>query len=51
MGKLKTQQVGQSGEHFVAAELHRRGAYAVTFSDNMPNIDILTSDVDQLLMH
>lgn len=48
MPKLKVQQVGQAGEHFVAAELHRRGAYAVTFSGNMPNIDILASDVDQL---
>jgi len=44
--KLKVHQVGQAGEHFVAAELHRRGAYAVTFSGNMPNIDILASDVE-----
>lgn len=43
--KLNTQQVGRTGEHFVAAELHRRGAYAVTFSGNMPDIDILASDV------
>jgi hypothetical protein len=43
--KLNTQQVGRAGEHFVAAELHRRGAYAVTFSGNMPEIDILASDV------
>jgi hypothetical protein len=47
MPKLKVQQVGQAGEHFVAAELHRRGAYAVTFSGNMPNIDILASDTEQ----
>lgn len=47
MPKLKLHQVGQAGEHYVAAELHRRGAYAVTFSGNMPNIDILASDVDQ----
>jgi hypothetical protein len=45
--KLNNQQVGQAGEHFVAGELHRRGAYAVTFSGNMPNIDILASDVDR----
>lgn len=45
--KLNNQQVGRVGEHFVAAELHRRGAYAVTFSGNMPNIDILASDVEQ----
>lgn len=43
--KLKTHQVGQAGEHYVAAELHRRGAYAVTFSGNMPDIDIFASDV------
>ena len=30
---------------FVAAEIHRRGAYAVTFADNMPGIDILASDL------
>lgn len=47
MPKLKLQQVGQAGEHYVAAELHRRGAYAVTFSGNMPHIDILASDVEQ----
>ena len=45
MPKLKVHQVGQAGEHFVAAELHRRGAYAVTFSGNMPNIDILSEFV------
>src|SRR4051812_21431460 len=45
--KLNAQQVGQAGEHFVAAELHRRGAYAVTFSGNMPNIDVLASNVDR----
>lgn len=37
--------MGRAGEHLVAAELHRRGAYAVTFSGNMPEIDILASDV------
>jgi hypothetical protein len=47
MPKLKNHQVGQAGEHFVAAELHRRGAHAVTFSGNMPAIDVLASDVDQ----
>jgi Holliday junction resolvase-like predicted endonuclease len=43
--KLDKHQVGQAGEHFVAAELHRRGGYAVTFAGNMPGIDILASDV------
>ena len=45
--KLNNQQVGRVGEHYVAAELHRRGAYAVTFSGNMPEIDILASDVQR----
>jgi hypothetical protein len=39
-------QVGRAGELFVAAEIHRRGGYAVTFSGNMPGIDILASDVE-----
>lgn len=41
------QRVARTGEHFVAAELNRRGAYAVTFAGNMPNIDILASDEAQ----
>ncbi|MGH2555274.1 MAG: hypothetical protein ACRDHO_06115 [Actinomycetota bacterium] len=41
------QQVARAGEHFVAAELHRRGAYAVTFAGTMPRIDILASNVEQ----
>lgn len=45
--KLNNQQVARAGEHFVAAELHRRGAYAVTFAGNMPLIDILASDQNQ----
>lgn len=45
--KLNTHQVGQAGEHYVAAELHRRGAYAVTFSGNMPRIDVLASNLDR----
>ena len=43
----RNQQIGRAGEHFVAAELNRRGAYAVTFAGNMPKIDILASDHDQ----
>src|SRR2546427_12985306 len=41
------QQVARAGEHLVAAELHRRGAYAVTFAGTMPRIDILASNVEQ----
>jgi hypothetical protein len=33
-------------ELYVAAEIHRRGGYAVTFAGNMPGIDILASDRD-----
>jgi hypothetical protein len=43
--KLNNQQVAYAGEHFVAAEIHRRGGYAVTFSGNMQGIDLLASDV------
>jgi hypothetical protein len=45
MNKPNPQQVARAGEHFVAAELHGRGAYAVTFAGNMPEIDILASDL------
>ncbi len=38
--KLHTGQVGPAGEHYVAAEIHRRGGYAVTFSGNMKGIDL-----------
>lgn len=47
MGKPNNQQVSRAGEHFVAAELHRRGAYAVTFAGNMPRIDILATNTNQ----
>jgi hypothetical protein len=47
MRKLTNHQVGQAGEHFVVAELHRRGAYAATLSGNMPDIDIYASDAGQ----
>ena len=42
------QQVARAGEHFVAAELNKRGAYAVTFAGNMPKIDLLACNADQL---
>jgi hypothetical protein len=41
---MNPQQVARVGEMFVAAEIHRRGGYAVTFAGNMPGIDILASD-------
>jgi hypothetical protein len=42
---MNAQQVGRAGEMFTAAEIHRRGGYAVTFAGNMPGIDILASDL------
>jgi hypothetical protein len=42
---VNPQQVARAGEMFVAAEIHRRGGYAVTFAGNMPGIDVLASDV------
>jgi hypothetical protein len=47
LSKPNAQQVARAGEHLVAAELHRRGAYAVTFAGNMPEIDILASNTAQ----
>lgn len=41
------QRVARAGEHFVAAELNKRGAYAVTFAGNMPKIDLLACNSDQ----
>ena len=41
------QQTARAGEHFVAGELNRRGAYAVTFAGNMPRMDILATDRSQ----
>jgi hypothetical protein len=40
---MNAQQVGRAGEMFVAAEIYRRGGYAVTFDGNMPGIDIPAS--------
>lgn len=43
----RNQQTARAGEYYVAAELNRRGAYAVTFAGNMPKIDILARDAKQ----
>lgn len=40
----RNQQTGRAGEHYVAAELNRRGAYAVTFAGYMPKIDVMASN-------
>lgn len=44
--KTASDQIGRAGELFVAAEIHRRGGYAVTFSGNMQGIDIFASDAE-----
>jgi hypothetical protein len=41
-------QVGRAAEHYVVAEIHRRGGWAACFGGNMPKIDVLASDRDQL---
>ncbi len=47
MGVADKHQVGRAGEHFVAAELHRRGAYVALFVGNMPDIDIQPSNTSR----
>lgn len=42
---MNPQQVGRTGELFVAAEIHKRGGYAVTFAGNMPGIDLLAANL------
>ena len=36
--------IGRAGEHYVAAEINRRGGYAAPFAGNVPAIDILATD-------
>ena len=50
MPRRRTDSIGRAGEHYVAAELNRRGAYASPFSGNVPSIDILATDVDRKRM-
>ena len=38
---------GRAGEHYVAAELCKRGTYAVAFMGNMPEVDIVASNLDR----
>ena len=44
---LKTNTIGRAGEHYVAAEINRRGAYASPFSGNVPGIDVIATDARQ----
>ena len=43
----QTQQTARAGEYYVAAELNRRGLHAVTFTGNMPNIDVMAHHPDR----
>jgi hypothetical protein len=43
----RNQQTARAGEHFVAAELNKRGAFPVTFAGNMPKIDFMACNPDQ----
>jgi hypothetical protein len=45
--RRQTHQIGRAGEYYVAAELNRRGFDAVTFTGNMPGIDIMASRVGE----
>ncbi len=42
--RKSTDTIGRAGEHYVAAELNRRGVYASPFSGNLPGIDIVATD-------
>ena len=50
MPRRRTDNIGRAGEHYVAAELNRRGAYASPFSGNVPGIDIVATDQDRQQM-
>ena len=43
----RSQQIGSAGQFYVAAELSRRGAHAAIYLGNMPNMDLVASNVDQ----
>ena len=43
----RNQRIARAGEYFVAAEINKRGAYAVTFAGNMPKIDLLACNHDR----
>lgn len=46
MLKLNNTQVARAAEHYVVAEIHRRGGYAACFGGNMPLIDVMATDVE-----
>ena len=45
--RLSPDMRGRAGEHFVAAELNRRGAYASPWAGNLPGIDIVAMNAEQ----
>lgn len=47
MPRRRTDTIGRAGEHYVAAELNRREVYASPFSGNVPDFDIIATDVDR----
>lgn len=52
MPERRTDKTGRAGEHYVAAELNRRGVYASPFSGNVPEIDIVaTGDDGKRIVH
>lgn len=46
MARRRTDIIGRAGEHYVAAELNRRGAYASPFSGNVRGFDIVATNAD-----
>ena len=44
MTKPNTDMVARAGEHYVAAEINWRGAYASPWAGNLPGIDIVAMD-------
>lgn len=47
MPRRRTDTIGRAGEHYVAAELNRRGVYASPFSGNVLDFDIIATDADR----
>ena len=47
MSKPHPIQVGRAAEHYVVAEIHRRGGWAARFGGNMPKIDVLATNHGQ----
>lgn len=42
--QVRRSQIGRAGEHYVAAEINRRGGYAAPWAGNLPGIDIVAMD-------